>query len=104
MTELLEYLDARRAELRASFDAVPAAARDRPPAPGLWSAAAIVEHLAIVNERIAQRLSKGIDEARASGLGPETSTGSDPADAPSREGPRSIEAFHRTGRVEAEWS
>ena len=74
MTELLEYLDARRAELRASFDAVPAAARDLPPAPGLWSAAAIVEHLAIVNERIARRLSRGIDEARASGLGPETST------------------------------
>jgi hypothetical protein len=33
-----------------------------------------VEHLAIVNERIARLLVKGIDEARASGLGPETST------------------------------
>jgi hypothetical protein len=60
--------------LRAAFDAVPAAARDRPPAPGLWSATAIVEHLAIVGERIAQRLSKGISEARANGLGLETST------------------------------
>jgi hypothetical protein len=74
MTELLDYLDVQRAELRAAFDSIPAAARDQPPAPGLWSATAIVEHLAIVGERIAQRLSKGIDEARANGLGPETST------------------------------
>jgi DinB superfamily len=74
MTELLDYLDVQRAELRAAFDAIPAAARDRSPGPGLWSTAAIVEHLAMVGERIAQRLAKGIDEARASGIGPETST------------------------------
>jgi hypothetical protein len=72
-SELLEYLETQRAELRAAFDAIPAAARDQAPAPELWSAAAIVEHLAIVGERIAQRLSKGISEARANGLGPETS-------------------------------
>ena len=74
MTELLDYLDVQRAELRAAFDAIPAAARDRSPGPGLWSTAAIVEHLAMVGERIAQRLAKGIDEARANGIGPETST------------------------------
>jgi hypothetical protein len=73
-TELLAYLEAQRAELRAAFDAIPPAARDRPRAPELWSAAAIVEHLAIVGERIALRLSKGINEARANGLGPDTST------------------------------
>ena len=74
MTELLDYLDVQRAVLRAAVDSIPAAARDRSPGPGLWSTAAIVEHLAIVNERIAQRMLKGIDQARADGLGPETST------------------------------
>jgi len=72
--ELLEYLDAQRAALRAAFDAVPPDARDQPPAPGQWSAAAVVEHLAIVDARIAKVLSKRIAEGRAAGIGPETST------------------------------
>jgi len=74
--ELLDYLDAQRAALRAAFDAVPADARDRPPAPGQWSAAAVVEHLAIVDARIAKVLAKRIVEGRAAGVGPETSTDS----------------------------
>jgi hypothetical protein len=73
IVELLGYLETQRAELRAAFDAVPSAARERPQAPGLWSPAGIVEHLAIVGERVGQRLSKAIGEARASGVGAETS-------------------------------
>ena len=72
--ELLEYLEAQRAVLRAAFDAVPPAARDKAPAPGQWSAAAVIEHLAIVDGGIARLISKKVAEARASGLGPETST------------------------------
>ena len=72
--ELLEYLDTQRAELRAAFDAVPLASRDQPPAPGQWSAVAVIEHLAIVDGRISKVLATKIAEGRAAGVGPETST------------------------------
>jgi hypothetical protein len=71
--ELLQYLDVQRAVLRAAFDAVPEEARNRPPAPGQWSPVGIVEHLAIANGRIARMIAKTAAEARAAGLGPETS-------------------------------
>ena len=72
--ELLDYLDAQRAILRAAFDAVPADARGKAPAPGTWSPGAVVEHLAIVSRGIAKVLSTKIAQGRAAGLGPETST------------------------------
>jgi hypothetical protein len=71
--ELLDYLDAQRAILRAAFDEVPPDARDRPPAPGQWSPSAIVEHLAIVDGRIAHLLRSKIAKAREEGIGPEAS-------------------------------
>jgi hypothetical protein len=70
--ELLDYLDEQRGVLRAALSAVPPGARDRAPTPGRWSAAGVIEHLAIVEERIADRLSTRIGEARVDGLGPET--------------------------------
>ncbi|HET7031496.1 MAG TPA: DinB family protein [Casimicrobiaceae bacterium] len=70
--ELIQYLDAQRAGLRAAFDAVPREARDRSPAPGRWSAANVIEHLAIVEQGVSHRLTSRIAEARAEGLGPET--------------------------------
>jgi len=72
--ELLVYLDQQRAVLRTAFDAVPENARNRSPAPGQWSPTAIVEHLAIVDGRIARLLSKRIAEGREAGLGSESST------------------------------
>ena len=72
--ELLDYLAAQRAILRAAFDEVPPDARDRPPAAGQWSPAAIVEHLAIVDSRIAHVLATKIAKGCENGLGPETST------------------------------
>lgn len=72
--ELLDYLEKQRAVLRAAFDAVPPLLRDRAPAPGKWSAAACVEHLAIVGNLIASRLTAHVARARTAGLGPETST------------------------------
>jgi hypothetical protein len=71
--ELLEYLDEQRAVLHTAFDAIPGPLRDRAPAEGRWSAAAIIEHLAIVEARVSARLSALISEARATGLGPEPS-------------------------------
>ena len=69
--ELLQYLDEQRAVLRAAFEAVPATQRDLVPAPGRWSAAGNIEHLAIVEARVSARLSALLAEARAAGLGPE---------------------------------
>jgi hypothetical protein len=71
--ELLEYLDAQRAELRAAFESVPTLQRDRVPAGG-WSAAGIIEHLAIVEKRISSRLTVLIAEASVAGLGAEPSS------------------------------
>jgi hypothetical protein len=69
--ELLDYLERQRAVLRAAFDAVPSAMRDRPPAPGQWSAAGCVEHLAMVEQLIAKRLTANVASAQP---GLETST------------------------------
>ena len=72
--ELLTYLDEQRAALRAAFVAVPLSLRDQPPAAGRWSAAGVVEHLALVEGHLSKLLQKAINEARASGLGPEEET------------------------------
>ena len=71
--ELVEYLDLQREVLRAAFHDVPPGLRDQSPGPERWSAAAIVEHLAILQPRLAGILSTRIAEARAAGIGPETS-------------------------------
>jgi hypothetical protein len=63
--ELLEYLDEQRSVLKSSFESVPTEMRDRPPSPERWSAANIIEHLAIVEARISKLLSVRIDEARS---------------------------------------
>jgi len=72
--ELLEYLDAQRAVLRDAFFDVPVELRDTVPEPGRWSAAANIEHLAIVEERIAGLIRKQLDEARAEGVGRDEET------------------------------
>jgi hypothetical protein len=69
--ELLNYIDEQHRALKTVFESVSPALRDRVPAPGRWSVAGTIEHLAIVENRIAQRLATQITEARAKGLGPE---------------------------------
>ena len=69
--ELLDYLEQERAALRAAFQAVPVSLRDRSPAPGRWSAAGVIEHVAIVEARTAQRLQERIATACAEGVAPE---------------------------------
>jgi hypothetical protein len=66
--ELLNYLEDQRAVLKAAFDSVPLDLRAEPPIPGRWSAAGVVEHVAIVEGRVAGLLSSRIAEARAEGL------------------------------------
>jgi hypothetical protein len=71
--ELMDHLDGQRAILRAAFDAVPAATRIRPPQPNRWSAVEVVEHLALVEQRVGAALAARLAAARAEGIGPETS-------------------------------
>jgi len=70
--ELLTHFDAHRAILRSAFDSVPSDRRNKPPEPGRWSTANIVEHLAIVEGRMAGILSSRIREEREAGLVSET--------------------------------
>ena len=73
--EVLNHLDTRRADLRAAVDAVPASQRETRPAPDRWSAAEVLEHLAMVEGRMARGIfAKRIDEARANGVGAERDT------------------------------
>jgi len=65
IAELLEYVENQTAELRAAYDDVAADQRGRRPAPGRWSPAEIVHHLAIVERRIAGRLATLVEQARA---------------------------------------
>jgi hypothetical protein len=71
--ELLTYLDAQRALLRSVVEAVPPESRDRPPAAGEWSVANILEHLAIVEQRVGAFISSMIAAAKVDRLGAETS-------------------------------
>lgn len=59
--ELIQHLDDNRRLLRAAVDAVPAADRERRPSPDRWSVAEVIEHLAIVEGRVAARLTEAFD-------------------------------------------
>jgi hypothetical protein len=63
--ELVTYLDEQRTVLRAAFDASPTELREVAPGPERWSAANIIEHLSIVEGRVAKVLTERIEEARS---------------------------------------
>jgi len=69
LTELLRYIDDQAAELRATFQAVPADRIDRHPAEGRWSPAEVMHHVVIVERRLAPLLGRLIEQARS--IGPE---------------------------------
>jgi hypothetical protein len=72
--ELLDHLTASRADLRAAVETVAPEMRERRPAPDRWSVAEILEHLSIVEARVADRLTATLAAARIGGLGPELET------------------------------
>jgi hypothetical protein len=74
IAEIMDHLDDQRTLLRRAFDEGPVESREREPAPGRWSVAGIIEHLAIVEERVAGALAARIASARADGVAVETST------------------------------
>jgi hypothetical protein len=62
--ELLEYLDQQRAALQATFNEIRSGPCEVTTVELEWSPAEIVEHLALVNRRIAKMLTMKIAEAR----------------------------------------
>jgi len=74
--EVLNYLDAERGALREAVELVSPEFRDQAPGPDRWSVAQVLQHLAIIEKRIAMGMTKWIGDARAGGLGPEIETSS----------------------------
>lgn len=76
LQDLLPALERARAELDTALAGIPAHTRTRRPAPGRWSAAEVIEHLARVESAIAQLLKGMAAEARARPPAEETEPGS----------------------------
>lgn len=72
ITEVLTYLDGQYETLRKAFESVPHEKRDKSPAPGAWSPAGIVEHLAVVETSIGRLISARVAAGREAGLPAET--------------------------------
>jgi len=71
--ELLSHLRDARAELARAVAAVPAERRREKPAADQWSVAEILEHLSIVEARIADMVARDVAAAKAAGIARETS-------------------------------
>jgi DinB family protein len=74
--ELIEYLDEHRRHLHEAVASVPPPLRERKPGPDRWSVAEVVEHVSMVEQRVAALLTKQVTAARASGAGPDPDTSS----------------------------
>ena len=57
--------------LERAVESVPRERRTAKPAPDRWSVAEILEHIALVEERLVKLFASKVSEARAAGLGPE---------------------------------
>jgi len=71
--ELFDHLDRRRSEVRSAVDSIPVDRHQIQP-DGQWSVVNVLEHLAMVEGGVAVFFRKRIDDARTTGLGPETET------------------------------
>jgi hypothetical protein len=74
--EVLAHLDTYHTQLLRAVEAIPAPLREREPGEGRWSVAGVLEHLAIVDESIAGRLTNALAVAREAGLSHEADEGS----------------------------
>ena len=72
--EILEYLDGHRATLEAAVAEVPSALRERRPAPEQWSVAEVLEHLAVVEQRVLRVLEEHLSPASIQALPSEQET------------------------------
>jgi hypothetical protein len=69
--EVFTVLDDTRDSLKNAIAGIAADKHGVRPSDDRWSVAEVVEHLSIVEGRIAKMLTEKIDDARISGLGPE---------------------------------
>jgi uncharacterized damage-inducible protein DinB len=76
LEEVLSYLDSERAALRDAVELLPAELRDQQPGPDRWSVAQVLQHLVMIEKRIAMGMTKWVGDASAGGLGPEADTSS----------------------------
>ena len=74
--ELFTLLETHRSTLERAVAEVPPELRDRRPAAARWSVAELLEHLALVEERVTRGLTAELEKAKAAGLGPERETSS----------------------------
>ena len=74
--EVLEHLESNHAQLLRAVDVIPSSLREREPGEGRWSVAGVLEHLAVVDEAIAGRLTSTLTAAREAGLSHEADEGS----------------------------
>jgi hypothetical protein len=72
ISELIEYLDRERADLEKAIATIPAARHNVKPSPESYSAAEVVNHLAITDRRVTALLTKVTGEAGANGAPPDT--------------------------------
>lgn len=72
IAELVEFADVTRAALLEAAAAIPTAQFAERPAPGRWSAAELLEHLARVESGCAQVIARRAARARESGVREET--------------------------------
>src|SRR5688572_32743529 len=63
--ELIAHLHQNRATLRQAVDSIPASLRERRPGADRWSVAEVLEHLAIVEKRLAKRMADALNAAKA---------------------------------------
>ena len=66
--ELISYIDDRRRDLRAAADSVPRERWSAAPGESRWSVDDVLEHLVVVERRIASVLEAHIAEAKQAGL------------------------------------
>jgi hypothetical protein len=74
--ELIDHLASHRRSVHDAVAAVPPELRERKPAPERWSVAEVVEHLSLVEQRVAGVLTMHVTAAREKGVGPDTNVGS----------------------------
>jgi hypothetical protein len=63
VADLVDHLNRQREVLRSAVARVPAHQREQKPAPDRWSVAEVLEHLAIVEMRVAGLLSAAVHQA-----------------------------------------
>lgn len=74
--ELIDHISAHRRDVYAAVAAVPEQLRERHPAPGRWSVAEVLEHLSLIERRVAALLTAQVVAARAKNIRSETETSS----------------------------